>query len=136
MFALVISLVVRAGVPTGWMLTDDGEGLPSLQVCSGNAGMWDPKSDPEIMTYLTSVSHILNLNGASDPEDQPDDGAMSAGTCPFALFGFVSDISGVGSPVMPVLYTDTFSYRLPARAPPVLRELNTQLTVRAPPLHV
>ena len=136
MFALVVSLVARAGVPTGWMLAEDGDGQTSLQICSGNAGMWDPKTDPEIMSYLTSVSQMLDLDDPSDPQDMPDDGAMSAGTCPFSLSGFSSDFSGVGFPQLPVQYADTFSYRLPARAPPVLRELNAQVSARAPPLHV
>lgn len=128
---MLVALLVRAAVPTGWMIAtaEAGTGF-TIELCSGRTVVVDPVS-----RKVTGLHGDEQPDAPSDsaPEgDHSDPGHMAP--CPFAVAsvmtaaqdGFVFDA--------PAIRRHNDRTLPPLRAPPASRIVTAPLPARGPPL--
>ncbi|MEQ9315843.1 MAG: hypothetical protein RLN72_08310 [Henriciella sp.] len=153
MFAIALAaMVVRAMVPSGWMIMADPEtGRPSIQLCSGKMfvpAAADEPADPEHAAHgdhaghhghdMHGGAHDQHAAHKSEPatpvsDDGEHDHGIAEVPCPFAL----SSLVGLaGDPLLalePHIPASIDRAVPPVRGPPAARVIHAPLPARGPP---
>lgn len=109
-------LLLRAFVPTGFMLTADASGL-SLVICSGTTTLADA-STPEQSVHGHHDHHQHGLGHDAGQPDEPESAGSpqheQSALCPFAVAGLAcsQDIAFLADTI------EASAYELPADCPP------------------
>ena len=125
---LVVALLVRAGVPTGWMPMADGEGGVRIMLCSGTAAVElappETAHPPEHAQHAHGAhasDHGSSHHGGDTHEDMPHD------PCPYGLaLAFALDAQA------PVLVDFRFAPNALDGAMPAAVRLAIRNTLRPP----
>lgn len=162
MFAIALAaMVVRAMVPSGWMIMADPEtGRPSIQLCSGKMFVPAPAAEPAASTHTAHGDHAghdmadmhaghhgHDMHGAahdhhavhtSDPAtpaaDHGDhDHTIAEVPCPFALSSLVGLAGEAVLSLEPHMPAAPDRAVPPVRGPPATRVIHASLPARGPP---
>ncbi len=122
-----VAILMRAVVPTGWMLAPDAEtGDISIQLCSGRTVYWNPDSGS-----FPNLDHSDDDVSPHTPTDT--DNAIS--NCPFAMATSLIVPSAASYRVYSVSYQKIAHIRPPVRGPPPYKVISAPLPARGPPLY-
>ncbi|KCZ56087.1 hypothetical protein [Hyphomonas chukchiensis] len=128
---MLVALLVRAAVPTGWMIAPAGTGGGfTIELCSGRTVVVDPVS-----------RKVTGLHGDEEP-DQPSDSAPDGdhgdpghmAPCPFATASIMVQADAGHAFDVPAILRHNDRTLPPLRAPPAARVITAPLPARGPPL--
>ncbi|WP_373006227.1 hypothetical protein [Hyphomonas sp.] len=124
---MLVALLVRAAVPTGWMAAPSADGGFTIALCSGRTVTLDLQS-----------RRVAGLDGDDQPADSGQDGDHSDPShmppCAFAVASILDQAGQSAAFVAPVVL-DAADRSLPqTRAPPAARTITAPLPARGPPL--
>ena len=124
---MLVALLVRAAVPTGWMVAPTPDDGFTIAMCSGRAVTLDLQS-----------RRVAGIDSDSQPADSGQDGDHSDPShmppCAFAMASILA-MAGQGAAFEAPVVLDTADRSLPqTRAPPAARIITAPLPARGPPL--
>tara|TARA_R110001606_G_scaffold25559_6_gene83039 strand:- start:292 stop:738 length:447 start_codon:yes stop_codon:yes gene_type:complete len=128
---MLVAMLVRAAVPTGWMIAPAGTGTGfTIELCSGRTVVVDPVS-----------RKMTGLHGDEEP-DQPSDSAPDGdhgdpghmAPCPFAVASIMVQADAGHAFDVPAILRHNDRTLPPLRAPPAARVITAPLPARGPPL--
>jgi len=118
-FAAIV-MMVRALVPSGWMLSaDEADGELEIQLCSGHFVNWSPENG-----FGSQIEQSQDEQVPSESELTPQ--------CPYALSAQAVSDAGYHFEDASSVWTSLTIPR-PSTGPPKTRSNQTQLPARGPP---
>ena len=128
---MLVAMLVRAAVPTGWMIApaETGGGF-TIELCSGRTVVVDPVT-----------RQVTGLHGDEEPDqssdsapdgDHSDPGHMAP--CPYAVASILMQADAGHVFDVPALRRNNDRTLPPLRAPPASRVITAPLPARGPPL--
>ena len=128
---ILVAMMVRAAVPTGWMIApaEAGTGF-TIELCSGRTVVVDPVSRK--VTGLHGDETPDQPSNSAPDGDHGDPGHMAP--CPFAVASILMQADAGHVFDAPALRRDNDRTLPPLRAPPASRVITAPLPARGPPL--
>jgi hypothetical protein len=128
---MLVALLVRAAVPTGWMIApaEAGTGF-TIELCSGRTVVLDPVTRK--VTGLHGDEQPDTPSDSAPDGDHGDPGHMAP--CPFAVASIMVQADAGHVFDVPAMRRDNDRMLPPLRAPPASRVITAPLPARGPPL--
>ena len=126
---MLVALIVRAAVPTGWMVAATADDGVTIAMCSGRTVTLDLQSRRVAATDSNTQPADSGQDGDhSDPSHMPP--------CAFAMASILN-LAGQSAAFEVLVVPDTADRSLPqTRAPPTGRTIAAPLPARGPPLFI